>query len=387
MKDQITINAPRLLSTVILLVFCNACAAARIQMPSAPDYGLTSEGHKDLTFVLRSFKIKGQTNSDSHNSANKFRKAFLDHIDALSSFSRVIDGTVDQKTFYDSAAATYVDVTVNLESSHDTNWFLAFPAIYPFIGMWPLVPINGEARVRISARAKSNDGNTMWSKTSQGKRKFEMKIFSWYRTAPIEEAFKVATDQALNEILFDFHGSVPQMAALISAKQAPVVQANPPQPEPPIAIPVSKEQKSIPVADRPVVAVFDIEDTRQTTERLSKVDMTDLTNYLTSLLAGTKRFTTVPRSDLRKVLAEQKAETYQACYDESCQIEIGKEVAAEKSLATKLNRLGKKCVVTLTLFDLRKSITEDSVNTRGGCSTDNLTEVFEQLVPKLGASL
>ena len=164
-----------------------------------------------------------------------------------------------------------------------------------------------------------------------------------------------------------------------------MVQANP-KAEPPIAIPVSKEQKSIPVADRPVVAVFDIEDTRQTTERLSKVEMTDLTNYLTSLLAGTKRFTTVPRSDLRKVLAEQKAETYQACYDESCQIEIGKEVAAEKSLATKLNRLGKKCVVTLTLFDLRKSITEDSVNTRGGCSTDNLTEVFEQLVPKLGAN-
>ena len=41
----------------------------------------------------------------------------------------------------------------------------------------------------------------------------------------------------------------------------------------------------------------------------------------------------------------------------------------------------------LTLFDLRKSITEDSVNTRGGCSTDNLTDAFEKLVPELGTNL
>ena len=104
--------------------------------------------------------------------------------------------------------------------------------------------------------------------------------------------------------------------------------------------------------------------------------------------AGCVQYTTMKffRDEYRKHLNKkpaQKAESYKACYDESCQIEIGKEVAAQESLATKLSRQAKKCIVSITLFDLHKSITEDSVNERGGCSSDELTEMFEKLVPQL----
>jgi len=380
-------DVPRLLTTALVFLFFTSCAAARIQMPSAPEYGAIPTGQKkDLTFVLNRFKIEGRTSKDSAKRVRSFRKAFLEHIDALSCFSRVIDGT-ERKTGYDSRSAVMVDVTVNLDNTRKTHWILAFPAVYPLIGMWPLVPTFGETDIRISARAKSANGITMWSKTSRRKRNFKMTFYGWYNTTPIEKAFKIATDRALKEILFDFRSHIPKIAKILTQQPTSVAKVEAPRAEPPISIKISDKQKAIPIEDRPVVAVFDIEDTRGPEERLSPNVRSDLTNYLTSLLAGTKRFTTVPRSDLRKVLAEQKAETYQSCYDESCQIEVGKEVAAGKSLATKLNRLGKKCVVTLTLFDLRKSITEDSVNTRGGCSTDNLTEAFERLVPKLGASV
>jgi hypothetical protein len=43
---------------------------------------------------------------------------------------------------------------------------------------------------------------------------------------------------------------------------------------------------------------------------------------------------------MRDRIASDKAESYRACVDQSCQIELGKAMAAQKSLATKLIRVG-----------------------------------------------
>ena len=169
-------------------------------MPSAPEYGTTSIGQKkDLTFVLNRFRIEGRTSKDNARRARSFRKAFLEHIDALSRFSRVIDGT-ERKNGYNSQSAIIVDVTVNLDNTRETNWLLAFPAVYPFVGMWPLVPTYGETEVRISP-SKNSDGVTMWSKTSRQRRSFKTKFYGRYNTTPIEKAFKISTDRALKEVL------------------------------------------------------------------------------------------------------------------------------------------------------------------------------------------
>ena len=133
---------------------------------------------------------------------------------------------------------------------------------------------------------------------------------------------------------------------------------------------------------KPVVAVFDIQDTRKT-RGLSVQEKADLTAYLINLLTNTKRYASVPKADLKAALDSQKSKSYDVCYDESCQIEIGKEVAAEKSLATRISKLGKKCIVAMTMYDLRKSATENAVQDRVRCDVDSLLEAFEKLVPQL----
>ena len=57
-------------------------------------------------------------------------------------------------------------------------------------------------------------------------------------------------------------------------------------------------------------------------------------------------------------MKEQKKETYKSCYDQSCQIEMGRELAAEKTLATWVLKVGETCQVTATLYDLKKGTTE-----------------------------
>lgn len=134
--------------------------------------------------------------------------------------------------------------------------------------------------------------------------------------------------------------------------------------------------------DRPVVAVFDIE-MRNVGRASEKAN--DLTDYLCSLLAG-KGLQVVPRAKLKESLVERKKASYRQCYDQACQIEIGKELAATKSLAAQVLALGGKCKLTLTLYDLRRGTSETGTAVSGGCGEDKIVESLERAVDLLMGS-
>lgn len=131
--------------------------------------------------------------------------------------------------------------------------------------------------------------------------------------------------------------------------------------------------------ERPIVAVFDIE-MRNVGPAKKKAD--DLTDYLCSLLAG-KGFQIVPRAKLRESLQEKKKESYKHCYNQACQIEIGQELSAQKSLSAQVLKLGGKCKVTLTLYDLKRSTSEKGSAVSGGCEEAKIVDSLERAVEQL----
>ncbi len=86
-------------------------------------------------------------------------------------------------------------------------------------------------------------------------------------------------------------------------------------------------------AQEPVVAVFDLEDTKGV---VTAQDRVALGKIIANTLAVSRQFKLVPSQQVRQALIEKKRESYRSCYDESCQIEIGKELAAslEKQAST-----------------------------------------------------
>ncbi len=134
--------------------------------------------------------------------------------------------------------------------------------------------------------------------------------------------------------------------------------------------------------ERPVVAVFDVELTRVS---LNGAAAGALTGFLTARLAASGLYDVVPREQVKARLATQKAASKSACYDEACQLEIGKELAAEKSLATGILKLGDECIATLTLYDLRRATTDRAVTARGGCKEAELARTLEAAVADLVA--
>ncbi len=130
-----------------------------------------------------------------------------------------------------------------------------------------------------------------------------------------------------------------------------------------------------------VIAVFDLEDASSTFDARS---LSQLTEYLASRL-GEIGFRIVPRRQLKEQLTERKSDSLQACYDESCQIELGKAVAAQKVVSSKLLKVGDRCVITSTLYDLRTETTERSATVRTSCALSALLDSMDQVVAKLSS--
>ena len=123
------------------------------------------------------------------------------------------------------------------------------------------------------------------------------------------------------------------------------------------------------------VAVFDIENRGP---RLKKSALFGMTEFIATSIAATGTYQVIPRDQLQARLREQKRASYKECYEASCQIEIGKEMAAGFALSTRIVRIGSKCLVAMKMFDLRTAATAWASTGRGPCDEDSLLASIEK---------
>jgi hypothetical protein len=155
-------------------------------------------------------------------------------------------------------------------------------------------------------------------------------------------------------------------------------------PEPPPRVDAAPPPRRVAGGPAPVVAVFDIQDP---SKKLPKAEDRDqLTEYLAAQLTELAGFRVVPRDQLRARLLQQKTAGYQQCYDQSCQLELGKAMAAEKSLSTKLLKVGRRCALTASLYDLKTETTEAATTVDvKDCNIDELMEGLKAVATRLAA--
>jgi hypothetical protein len=133
-----------------------------------------------------------------------------------------------------------------------------------------------------------------------------------------------------------------------------------------------------------IVAVFSIE-TRGV--KLKPGVLVSLTTYLGSKLSESGEFEVVPQDKLKEALAAKKKDSYKQCYNQSCQIEIGQELAANRALSTQVMKVGTKCMVTCNLYDLKKATSGKAATAKGPCSEDGITASLDAVVEKLARAV
>lgn len=130
-----------------------------------------------------------------------------------------------------------------------------------------------------------------------------------------------------------------------------------------------------------IVAVFDVE---VRGAKLGKDAASRLTDYLTGQIAAAGGFRVIPRATVNATVREQRKRSYEECYDEACHIELGKELAAELSLAAQVVQIGDRCTVTLSLIDLAKAATDRASTSKGACTEEGIAGAIDDAVAKLG---
>ncbi|MCA9669199.1 MAG: hypothetical protein KC503_26565 [Myxococcales bacterium] len=108
-----------------------------------------------------------------------------------------------------------------------------------------------------------------------------------------------------------------------------------------------------------------------------------LDSYFRARLAASRRFAPVPRTRLVRSLRAQKKASYRPCYDTSCQIAIGRELAAAKSIVAEVLLLGDRCVALATVFDLERATAEHAAEARGGCDESALADALRRVAREL----
>lgn len=128
-----------------------------------------------------------------------------------------------------------------------------------------------------------------------------------------------------------------------------------------------------------ILVVFDINDASAS---FNKSVLNQLTEYLATQLTS-KGYQVVPRDQIRQRLLEEARGTYKECYDQSCQIELGRALAAQMSLDTKLLKIGEKCVINITLYDLKQQTTNGAAQAKIGCSENELMGGIDEVSRQL----
>lgn len=140
--------------------------------------------------------------------------------------------------------------------------------------------------------------------------------------------------------------------------------------------------------NRGVVAVMNVRDAQRTDPKRAAEPtlLRSLTDQLRVHLTQAG-FQTIDRSQQDTALADlvrgMKRESYAACYDESCQLELGKALAARFLVRSELTRFGSRCVLIGELIDLKTEVTVSAGTADGGCEPEALLGAAREIVGQL----
>jgi hypothetical protein len=133
-----------------------------------------------------------------------------------------------------------------------------------------------------------------------------------------------------------------------------------------------------------VVAVMNVEASSKT--GFDKVTLLALSDQIRVYLAE-RGARVVDRSTqenaLKGMVDEEKKKSYAACVDSSCQIPLGKALAASHILRSTIAKFGKACATNGELIDLKAEVTVAAGSARGDCEEEALLYAAESLAEQL----
>jgi hypothetical protein len=115
--------------------------------------------------------------------------------------------------------------------------------------------------------------------------------------------------------------------------------------------------------------------------KISNVTSSAISDLLRSDIVDTGRFVVVERSQMESIFKEQGLQMT-GCTDNSCAVEMGKLVSANKIILGEVNQLNNNYIITLRVVDVAKGVAEFSTSEK----TENINDI-DKTVKSLAGKL
>ena len=133
--------------------------------------------------------------------------------------------------------------------------------------------------------------------------------------------------------------------------------------------------------DKLRLAVMEFEDRSKS---LSKQMLSDATEYLRgALIAANKYIVIASERQSQAMVKNMKKESYKACNDKNCQIQLGQALSADTILRTTITRLGKTFVIASELIDLEKEATVVGAREKYDGTEESLSSALDNIAEKV----
>ncbi len=109
-------------------------------------------------------------------------------------------------------------------------------------------------------------------------------------------------------------------------------------------------------AEKPVISILDFE-----LSNVAKSDAQVIMNYLSAYLVNSGKFRVIDRSQRDIILSEFEF-SLSGCTDISCQVEVGKMLAADELLVGSIGEIGDRFLLTLKIIDVESSETVKNIS-------------------------
>lgn len=86
---------------------------------------------------------------------------------------------------------------------------------------------------------------------------------------------------------------------------------------------------------------------------------------------------------LKAQVTALQAESFRECYDEACQVDLGKALAASHLLRSRVARFGSRCVLSGELIDLSLEVSIAAGSVHGLCGPESFLDMSAQLATEL----
>ena len=132
---------------------------------------------------------------------------------------------------------------------------------------------------------------------------------------------------------------------------------------------------------KPKVAVMEIEDK---SGKLSASLLENAAEALRTEIGATNKFILISKDRQRKAMIKgEKKESWKDCYDQSCRIELGQALTADRILTGIITYFGKQYTLTAELIDLAKEATVKTAKAEFDGSEEGLAEAIKSIAAQI----